>query len=1026
MPRTTSPWEALPLWPNQFEAIRTCLDYLAAQPTGDALVQMPTGTGKTGVIAVVASTQSKDGLVLVLSPSSALADQLRTDIKMGFWAALKLPKTEADRWAPDSVKELLPSLAEELTTDLRSSSARNVLVGTFQALQQIRREKSKFYGFLKAKCQLVIVDEGHREPAPEWADAIRVLERPTILFTATPYRNDQKLFDIADDRYIYYLSFERALADRLIRPVRIDQQPLPDDRQQFAAQLVKRVDKLKASGDVRQDAKVIVRCASEASVSGLATALKSELAKRTDGVLAIHDQFDGTDGHLKQVPNIREKTETYLIHQFKLMEGIDEPRCAILALYEEFGNDRQLVQQVGRVLRHENPRNSVAKPAVVFACRPKSVLQSWERYIRFDKICADLGKPPIRRSATIVKNLAAIFPRAEYIDRRFRQQVDFQDANLWRELLIRKSCVIFRIKGQFDQSALISDIRFLLGVEDRFIVSDRWHDELNCHYILSIELKQTALLASSTFSEPRLTATVLKRTGDFLFFHDTAGLWIDEVLEGARRLDAMSLRCLFPQNDGTKIKSLAVRNSEIGNYSLLSRTLSASSLADSAPFMGDHSNFMTRVGGVAKLDPNSESRRYVGFTRARVSDSASLLEEDDEAVGTITDFAKWVDVLATDLGKQRPAVGFFGRFAAPTEPPANTTPLSILIDSLEFIGLFARGNKKLTVEDGCCDVTPIQGATGDFKYQFIVVVNGKPAAVEIKFDAMKREYKLRSPELDTYLELPKKQVTLTERLNQKQAFRIIPASPNSVYASGQFYDTSVSMKAGAGTFLLDLLSPVAELSEISDEKGSATTGRKTWTKGSLFAFIDSSMKRKSNGALSPFGRSFSGIVCDDPKPECADFIGMDKSRAEVVFVHAKAGNGDARLGVSKLYEVCGQTVKNLAYLRMGNDDLPGKEKKWDDPWSVDEASGYVVTPRIRCGPGDAITFREQLFDLLRRPTTAREVWLVLGNTLSKATLKKAISSAQPSAALLQSFYLLSSTYSQCKSVGVDFKIFCSK
>jgi superfamily II DNA or RNA helicase len=624
MLRNRSSWKALSLWPNQQDAIATCELYLSRKAVGDALVHMPTGTGKTGVIAVLASEHSRDGVVVVLSPSSALADQLRLDISVGFWEAIKLPANELPAWAPESVTSLLPSLAADLVDLIEATDGgRRVLVGTLQALQQIRREKKFLYELLKTKCSLLIVDEGHREPAPEWAEAVRVLERPTVLFTATPYRNDQKLFDIAEDKYIYYLSFDKAVAGKLIRPVKFQEEPLPEGMDEFATELVARVDDLQKKRLIREDAKVIVRCSSESSVSGVASAIKTALGARAEGVLAIHDQFDGTlEGQVKRVPNIRKTQEIFLVHQFKLMEGIDEPRCSVLAIFEDFSNDRQLVQQIGRILRHENPRKSEGMPAVVAACHPNNVKQAWERYKAFDRVCEKKGQPPIRRSSNIISKIQEAFPEAEYVDRRFRRRVDFSDSNLWRELLIPKSCIVYTVSGKIDTPALMEDIRFLLGTDDRFIVSDEWHPNLRCHYILSIEFKQTPLLATSTFSEPRLTATVLKRVGKHLFFHDTAGLWIDAVLHGAGRIDAQSLRCLFPDYKKTRVNSLSVKNSEIGNYSLLSRTLTASSLADSAPFMGDYSNFITRAAGVARLNDDSTSRRYVGFTRARIRDSA--------------------------------------------------------------------------------------------------------------------------------------------------------------------------------------------------------------------------------------------------------------------------------------------------------------------------------------------------------------------------------------------------------------------
>jgi len=45
-------WTSLDLWPNQRAALKVSTEYLAA-PKQAALIQMPTGTGKTGVIAVL-------------------------------------------------------------------------------------------------------------------------------------------------------------------------------------------------------------------------------------------------------------------------------------------------------------------------------------------------------------------------------------------------------------------------------------------------------------------------------------------------------------------------------------------------------------------------------------------------------------------------------------------------------------------------------------------------------------------------------------------------------------------------------------------------------------------------------------------------------------------------------------------------------------------------------------------------------------------------------------------------------------
>ena len=66
---------------------------------------------------------------------------------------------------------------------------------------------------------MIIVDEGHREPAPKWAESVRELKKPTVLFTATPCRNDHKMFNVDPD-YVYTYSHHKAVNERYIREVK--------------------------------------------------------------------------------------------------------------------------------------------------------------------------------------------------------------------------------------------------------------------------------------------------------------------------------------------------------------------------------------------------------------------------------------------------------------------------------------------------------------------------------------------------------------------------------------------------------------------------------------------------------------------------------------------------------------------------------------------------------------------------------------------------------------------------------------
>ncbi|MCB8045186.1 DEAD/DEAH box helicase family protein [Microbacterium oxydans] len=89
----------LPLWPHQRRAVATFERYLNdSAATGSALVSMPTGTGKTAVIADIVSrvgTLTRD--VIVLTPWKPLSRQLRDDLSGHQWTSLGLSPPPARR-----------------------------------------------------------------------------------------------------------------------------------------------------------------------------------------------------------------------------------------------------------------------------------------------------------------------------------------------------------------------------------------------------------------------------------------------------------------------------------------------------------------------------------------------------------------------------------------------------------------------------------------------------------------------------------------------------------------------------------------------------------------------------------------------------------------------------------------------------------------------------------------------------------------------------------------------------------------
>src|SRR5437773_2156900 len=84
------------LWEHQRQAIETVVAYLSADPhlperpnlREAALLKLPTGTGKSGIVAVVARCLPNVNRTLVLTPREALVEQMSDDVRFRFWAHL--------------------------------------------------------------------------------------------------------------------------------------------------------------------------------------------------------------------------------------------------------------------------------------------------------------------------------------------------------------------------------------------------------------------------------------------------------------------------------------------------------------------------------------------------------------------------------------------------------------------------------------------------------------------------------------------------------------------------------------------------------------------------------------------------------------------------------------------------------------------------------------------------------------------------------------------------------------------------
>jgi superfamily II DNA or RNA helicase len=1018
-------WTSLDLWPHQKQAAVMVQSYLGRDVGGAAaLVRMPTGTGKTRVIATVTRCMPEIKNSLVVCPYLGLRDQLKRDIASNVESD---EVTSNAKWAeeinkdwPRDVRVLTPS---SLRGQLKKSSQNGtVFVATVQTLQHIHTSDPKGYAALQKSIDAVVVDEGHREPAPEWAAAVRGLQKHTVLFTATPYRNDHLIFQVSRD-FVYAFTHQEAEQQNYVRRVDFTEKDLSRTTKDFVKELIKlyegTVKPGKPSGVVHP--RVIVRCETKDSVSKITKHLRS--MKQT--ALGIHDRFKNRqDGdEQRSVPDPKKHAETFWVHQFKLLEGIDEPAFCLLAVYEPLRNARSLVQQVGRVIR--NPGTQTGQAAYVLCRTGDGQKDYWDGYRDYEK---QFERNPQRYE---IREIFDVFsqmqPAYQYYDRDYRVRFDFKENDntppLHEDFQFRKSAIVFEASDRLDWSALEKDITDEWAASDADVRHPYKPDEKTL-LLPYVAARNSRVLRSHAITEMELGYTIVRKSNGYIFFFDSQGRSAEALLRFPL-VHPARLENLFSGKQA-KLSNISLINTDIGRHSTRRRTIQAFSIAQTAPNLLDYAHFPSAVTGYSQDGPLGRRRRYIGLKHSRISDQ-SQMNLDFE------DYRGWIDDVGQQLRRSLRPLSIFDRYAMYSTPPKDTTPRNILLDISDVMDKFylidqASGKKPkrkkhpsilLDVEDICFDV--------DKDGQFTLPTNSGHYQPIVSYEPARKRYMLTCPELEKAYESDstsrgRNPENLVHYLNRTQTFRVVPGSSDRIYAHGLFYQPRYPLTGPKSTQHIDLLTILTgsrDLAEMGSEKGGKGSSTPAgWAKGSLFNLI------ATLGQRTDMAAEFVGIdllVCDDMQTEVADFIAADTTRKRVIFIHAKARGG--RLSASVLQDVCGQATKNLYFLTLNNDRPPSNLKAWNGPWN----GGRIgkVEKRIIHGVGDGPALWSQIHSLLRNPSTEREVWILLGDTLSREAFDKERRKDDPSPETIQILFLLQSTWGAVNSVGAVFRVFCS-
>jgi superfamily II DNA or RNA helicase len=780
------------LWAPQRKAAALGVAYLASQriqgkpKAGEresALVKMPTGTGKTGVIATLACCAPKIRRTIILTPRTALVEQMMKDLSWRFWERFDYCYFDSSLQRRASIEatmlEKLKSGKMNSIAELKEkgykdiwntrTAQRQVIVGTFNALHAVlgieppahrsmHGREIRAPAAVLATCQkhptdqngvenfrallreadLLIVDEGHYEPAYSWAQCVADLDVPTIIFSATPYRNDYKYFNLYGN-FAFNLGFDEAVDHQLIRKVVFK-------KNQFAARATP--SRPTAASQALSDFVAFVRarsqryallpegrpakCIVHGATYETLKALQCEFYRQDVSLRAvlIHDAHSGNDkrlnGDLKKLgsaalsalapyrfQHVGQATNhqgpgpqsRVWLHQFKLLEGIDNADFREVFLYDGFRSARELIQQVGRALRYSDTQRRVEESARIFGSnRPfdsKSGVDSvavvahlqWTNYEQYEKYVAGEPERAFTAETQLLSLLKKTAPNWQYIGREFRKGFFNDDNARMDEYVVPRRAVVCHYidpeatnpsqsvgrpltDAAFDKMA--RDCRQAFQLEDRFDIRivpaptpSTGYDDIRL--IRYLTWANSKLLHHQSIPEWKLGVMVLVRSHPYVFVLDTEGICIDFERLGLVSPSPEEMKRLFsdpgldadgrPRKDRIRIVEATAAGLDLSETGIRSMTIRKRNLSDGYFDLAEASQAPSSLHGIAVLDDKA-TRRQLSIRRGGVADPTSRY------IG-LKDYALWTRLVTQALvDKATSAHPFFNRFAQEVDPPA--------------------------------------------------------------------------------------------------------------------------------------------------------------------------------------------------------------------------------------------------------------------------------------------------------------------------------------------------------------------
>ncbi|MEG1142199.1 MAG: DEAD/DEAH box helicase family protein, partial [Clostridia bacterium] len=734
---------------HQLESLKVIEEYLEnAELDNQALIKMPTGTGKTGVMGIISNIYDNYRNILIVVPNAVLPNQIKLEIDSSFWEKIGLQ--------PHSMK-LKPSyLYNDINNYFSNEEGGKILIITIQSLSKMYKEKKDIYNKIKEIIDLIIFDEGHREPAKEWSEINREFAKKTILFTATPYRNDDLSFKLHINKYKYKYSFNKAIKDGVIKDIEFFE--FEDDILQNKSELAKFILKVYE----KNNRKILIRCSGSEKIKNLVDEINS--IKGVNIALGCHSNFNISENYINKGEKIYDKIKKYkfFFHEDMFIEGLNVPEINTLVICTSFNNSKSLVQQIGRVVR-KSLNDGVAEIYIPKLDKNKYIEQ-WNNYLMYDKEGEE---------SNII-----------YVDGKF-QEVFSLNENFYKNLVIPKAANIYCAeKSLFDQIKWCIKESFIKKNSVKYL--QEYNNE-NTWVMCYEKVSYSNILIGKAYQEKTLECVLLREIeyGEkfYLFFYDSRGYIFpfEKIEEEINNISIKSMYKLFPKE--TEFNNLKLSSTGITNIGIYSRALEGLKIENLNTNINERLSYCKSVRGKVLNKSDEKRNRYIGTTSSRINDFERV---------SLDNYIKWSNEIIRDINLNDKN-NFFERFSSIYIPQNNMNASSLLID-LSF--LF---NYEIVLKKDNEQVKFVESISCDCKNNsFVFTFNSEKFNGEIKIDKKRKNkvYNLIIPEFDNYtLDFRDgRKISLIEYINKAKCFKIFFNNEGVIYSDDVFFKPNLNFR----------------------------------------------------------------------------------------------------------------------------------------------------------------------------------------------------------------------------------------